>query len=121
MVRSNLCDYSDAYIHVKGTIEVTNKAADEVAPNNRDKKLTLKNCAPFISCISRINDTQVDDAHDIDVVMPMYKLIEYSDNYSKISGSLWQSERDEPALDNNNLIIDFPADSNDNNNSFKFR
>ena len=77
MVRSNLCDYSDAYIHVKGTIEVTNKAADEVAPNNRDKKVTLKNCAPFISCISRINDTQVDDAHDIDVVMPMYKLIEY--------------------------------------------
>ena len=60
------------YIHVKGTVEVTNTAAQDAAPNNRRKKVIFKNFAPFISCISSINNTQVYDAHDIDVVMPMY-------------------------------------------------
>ena len=58
--------------------------------------MTSKNCAPFINCISEINNTQVDNAKDIDIVMPMYNLIEYSDNYAKTSGSLWQYFRDEP-------------------------
>ena len=65
------------------------------------------------------NNTQVDDAQDIDIVMPMYSLIEYSDVYLKTSGTLWPCYRDEPALDNNNNIIDFPA--NNNNTSFKFK
>ena len=60
------------------------------------KEIAFKNCAPFISCISEINNTQVDNAKDIDIVMPMYNLIEYSDNYAKTTGSLWQYFRDEP-------------------------
>ena len=81
MLRSNLCDYSDAYIPVKGTITVANTAAAGAAANNSNKKVIFKNDAPFTSCISRTNNTQVDDAQYIDVVMPMYNLIEYSDNY----------------------------------------
>ena len=88
MLRSSLCDYSDAYILVKGTVSVENKA-DRDQPNNAaNKKVIFKNCAPFSKCISRINKTQVDDAHDIDVVIPMYNLTEYSDNYSKTFGIL---------------------------------
>ena len=73
----------------------------------------------MISCITEINNTQVDCAQDIDIVMPMCNLIEYSNAYSKTSGSLWQYYRYEPALDNIGNIIDFPAD-NSNSNSFKF-
>ena len=80
MLKSSLCDYSDAYILVKGTITVNNNAAAGAAANNTNKKVILKNCAPFTNCMSEINNTQV---------MPMYNLIEYSDNYSKTSGSLW--------------------------------
>ena len=86
ILKSSLCDYSDAYILVKGTITVKNT----VAANNTNKKLIFKNCAPFTICISEINNTQVDNAKDIDIVIPMYNLIEYSDNYSKTCGSLWQ-------------------------------
>ena len=86
MLRSSLCDYSDAYILVKGTTAVAKET--DAAPNNANKKVILKNCAPFTNCISRINNTQVDDASDIDVVMPMHNLIDYSDNYLKISGIL---------------------------------
>ena len=68
--------------------------------SKRDKDVAFKNCASFINCISEINNTQIDDAKDIDIVMPMYNLIEYSDDYSKTSGSLWQYYGDEP---NNNL------------------
>ena len=64
--------------------------------DERDKGVAFKNCAPFINCISEINNTQIDNAKDIDIVMPMYNLIEYSDNYAKTSGSLWQYFRDEP-------------------------
>ena len=71
------------------------------------KRLTLKNCAPFTNCISEINNTQVDNAKDIDIVMLMYNLIEYSDNYSKTSGSLWQYCKDIPAVDDNNAIVNF--------------
>ena len=75
MLRSSLCDYSDTYILVKGNITVNNTAADGAAANNTNKKVIFKNCAPFTDCISKINNTQVDNAKDIDIVMPMYILI----------------------------------------------
>ena len=107
MLRSSLCDYSDAYILVKGNISVNNTAADGAAANNTNKKVIFKNCAPFTNCISKINNTQVDNAKDIDIVMPMYNLIEYSDNYSKTSASLWQYGKDIPAVNYNGDIVDF--------------
>ena len=85
MVKSNLCDYSDAYILVKGTVGDT---------NNTNKKVILKNCAPFSNCISEIYNRQVDNAKDIGIVIAMYNLIEYSNNYAKTSGSLWQYRKD---------------------------
>ena len=88
MLKSSLCDYSDAYILVRGTISVTNTAAGAAA-NNINKKVIFKNCAPFTNCISEINNTQIDNAKGIDIVMPMYNLIEYSDIYAKTTGSLW--------------------------------
>ena len=90
MLRSSLCNYSDVYILVKGSISVNNTAADSAAANNTDKKVIFKNCASFTYCISKINNTQIDNTEYIDIVMPMYNLTEYSDNYSKTSGSLWQ-------------------------------
>ena len=108
MLKSSLCDYSDAYILVKGTITV-NSTADQGAANNTNKKVIFKNCAPFTNCISEINNTQIDNAKDIDIVMPMYNLIEYSDNYAKTTGSLWQYCKDIPARENNNLIEGFTA------------
>ena len=98
MLKSSLCDYSDAYILVKGTITITGAGADAAArqADERDKGVAFKNCAPFTNCISEINNTQVDNAKVIDIVMPMYNLIEYSDNYAKTTGSLWQYFRDEP-------------------------
>ena len=117
MIRSNLCDYGNAYTYGKGTITVTN-IGTAAAPNDRNKKVIFKNCAPYTNCISEINNTQVDDARDIGVVMPMYNLIEYSDTYSKTSGSPCQFYRDEPALNNNDVLIDFPPD---NNNSISFK
>ena len=111
MLKSSLCDYSDPYILVKGTITIAGAGADAAArqADERDKGLIFKNCGLFINCISEINNTQVNNDKDIDIVMPMHSLIEYSDNYSKTPGSLWQYCRDEP---NNNL-----ADSE----SFKFK
>ena len=90
MLKSSLCDYSDAYILVKGSITIAG-AGDDAATrqaHERDKGVIFKNCAPFTNCISEINNTQVDNAKDIDIVMPTYNLIEYSDNYAKTSGSL---------------------------------
>ena len=90
ILKSSLCDYSDAYILVNEQITSTGVGADAAArqADERDKGVTFKNCAPFTNCISEINNTQVDNAKDIDIVMPMYNLIEYSDNYAKTSGSL---------------------------------
>ena len=76
MLRSRLCDYSDVYILVSATITVPNTAAAGPDPNNR-KNIIIKNCAPFINCTSEINNTQRDNARDIDIVKPMYNLIEY--------------------------------------------
>ena len=89
MLRSDLCDFNNAYIVAKGTINVTE-------PNNakRNKAVTFKNNAPFISCISKINGAKIDNAEDLDVVMPMYNLLEYSKNYRKTTGSLWSYQRD---------------------------
>ena len=124
MLRSDLCDFSDAYIVVKENITVTKKTftADDFAdPNNTDaiatatnntnnnelgdKKLVFKNNAPFINCISKINGVKIDNAEDLDVVMPMYNLLEYSKNFRKTTGSLWNYYRDEPKsnTDNNNI------------------
>ena len=115
MLKSRLCDYSDAYILVKGTISVNNTAGAGAAANNIDIKVIFKNCAPFTNCISEINNTQI----DIDIVMPMYNLIEYSDNYAKTTGSLWQHCKDIPARNNNNEIIVF--DVNNVTDSFNFK
>ena len=79
------------------------------------KKVVFKHYALFTSPITKINNTWLDYAEDIDIVVPMHNLIEYSDAYSKTSESLWQYYRDEPAIDANNNIIDFPADKNNSN------
>ena len=105
MLRSSLCDDTDAYILVKGTITIA--PATVAAPSNANKKVIFENGAPFTNCISKINSKQVDDARNINVVMPMYNLIEYNDNYSKTSGSLWQYSKDIPAVNNNGGIINF--------------
>ena len=107
MLRSSLCDYSDAYILVKVNIRVYDTTAEGAAANNTNKKVTFKNCAPFTNCISKINNTQIDDAEYIDIVTSMYNLIEYSDNYSKTSGNLWQYCNEIPAVDDDGDIEDF--------------
>ena len=82
MLRSSLCGYSDAYTLVKGTIPVDNNTAGAGdAANNTNKKVIFKNCAPFTNCISKTNNTQIDNAEYNDIVMPMYSFIEYNDNY----------------------------------------
>ena len=106
MLRSSLYDYSDAYILAKENISVNNTGT-AAAVTNRNKKVIFKNCAPFTNCTSKINNTQIDNAEYIDTVMPMYNLIEYSDNYSKTSGSLWQYCKEIPAINNNGAIVDF--------------
>ena len=120
MLKSSLCDYSDAYILVKGTISVNNTAAADAAVNNTNKKVIFKNCAPFTNCISEINDTQIDNAKDIDIVMPMHNLIEYNDNYAKTTGTLWQYCKDIPAGNNNNNEIIIFAENN-LTDSFNFK
>ena len=89
MLRNDLCDYNEAYIVVTGKITVINQN-----DNAYDKKLALKNNAPFFICISKINGTLIDNAEDLDVVMPLYNLLYYSKNYRKTTGSLWNYYRD---------------------------
>ena len=91
MLKSSLCDYSDAYILVKGKTTSTGGGDDAAARqgDERDKGAAFRNCAPFTNCISEIKNSQIDNAKDIAIVVPMYNLIEYSDNYSKTSESLW--------------------------------
>ena len=119
MLRSSLCDYSDAYILVKGNIAVNNTAGAGAAANNTNKKVIFKNCAPFTSCISKINNTQIDNAKYIDIVMPMYDLIEYNDNYSKTSEGLWQFCKGIPAVNDDGNIVEFNgANATDSFNFF---
>ena len=119
MLKSSLCDYSDAYILIKGTISINNTAAAGAAVNNINKKVICKNCAPFTNCISEINNTQIDNAKNIDIVMSMYNLIEYSDNYAKTTGSLWQYCKDIPARNNNNKITEITAGNTTDSFNFK--
>ena len=102
MLRSNLCDYSDSYILVKETITITGAGDDAAArrADERNKGVPCKNCALFTKCMSIINNADIDNVHSIDIVMPMFNLIEYSDKYSKTSGSLWQYYKYDP---NDNL------------------
>ena len=109
-----LCDYSDVYIQVSGTITVAALAAGR---GNNNIQVVFKNCAPLINCISKINNTEIDNAKDINVAMSMYNVMEYSNNYSKTSGSLWQYYRDESALTDADAFADFPG----NSASFKFK
>ena len=103
IIKSSLCDYSNAFILVTWNITV---AADN------DTDVALKNCAPFCTCTTNIHDTFVDKANHIYIAMPMYNLIEYNDNYSDTSGSLWQFKRDKVPADNVDLTIN-------NSQSFK--
>ena len=98
MLRSRLCDYSDAYILASGTITITGAGAEDAAKRvyERNKGVIFNNCAPFADSISEINKTQIDNAKHIYYVVPMYNLIEYRNNHSKTSGSLWQYYRDKP-------------------------
>ena len=95
-LRSNVCDYSDGYIVVRGTITVTGTNR-----NRRNRNLAFKNNAPFIGCISKINNLLTDNKEDLEIVMPMYNLIEYNKNYSKTTSSLWNCYRDELSDDKN--------------------
>ena len=119
MLKSSLYDYSDAHILV--TISVNNTAAAGAAVNNINKKVIFKNCAPFTNCISKINNTQLDNDKDIDIVMPMYNLIEYSNNYAKTSGSLWRYCKDIPARNNNNETEEFTGRLKNTTDSFNFK
>ena len=117
MLRSILCNHSDAHILLNATITALNTAVSQAESSNR-KNITIKNCATFTNCISEINNTQIDNAKEIGIVMPMYNLIEYSDNYFKTSRSLWHYCRHKPFLNADGTIGDFPTD---NNNSALFK
>ena len=117
VLKPNLCDYAEAYILVDGTIRAVAEAAPLVVPlaNIDNARLALKNCAPFTKCNLEINDEHVDTAENLDIVMPMYNLIEYSDNYQDSSATLYQYKRDEPpAIIANNL-------STNTSSSFKYK
>ena len=92
MLRSSVCDYSESYILVGGTVTIIGKGDNDAAKrlDERNKGLIFRNCAPFTDYITEINNTQIENAKDLDPVMPMYNLIEYRDNYLKTSGRLWQ-------------------------------
>ena len=94
-LRSDLCDWNEAYIAVTGKITVTNA---------NDRKLALKNNAPFISCFIRIHNILIDDCQDLDIVMPLFIFLQYSKNYQKTSGSLYNYYRDEPNDGAENVI-----------------
>ena len=108
VLKPNLCDYAEAYILVDGIIRATNAA--------NATRLALKNCAPFTKCNLEINDEDVNTAENLDIVMPMYNLIEYSDNYEDSSATLYQYKRDGPPEDD--AVADLTADSS---SSFKYK
>ena len=117
MLRSDLYDYADAYILVDSTITATSQI--NVIRGKKNRPLILKNNAPFISCITRINGELIEDADDLDIVMPMHNLLEYSENYRKTIGSFYNYYRDELSDDPDN-------DNHDNikvvnSNAFKYK
>ena len=117
MLRSDLYDYSDAYIVVKGDITLT-KTNGRGIMDIRNRFLAFKNNAPFTNCISKINNVLIDNAEDLDIVMPMYNLLEYSKNYRKTTGSFWNYYRDEPK---NPPLNNYNADPITNSESFKYK
>ena len=108
VLKPNLCEYAEAYI----LIDVTIRAAAA----NANTRLALKDCAPFTKCNLEINGEHVDTAENLDITMPMYNLIEYSDNYQDSSATLYQYKRDEPPEDD--AVADLTAD---NSSSFKYK
>ena len=108
VLKPNLCDYAEAYLLVDGNIRA--------AAANNNTRLALKNCAPFTKCNLEINDEHVDTAENLDIVMPMYNLKEYSDNYQDSSATLYQYKRDEPPEDN--AVADL---TDDNSDSLKYK
>ena len=108
VLKPNLCDYAEAYILVDGTIRATNAV--------NATRLALKNCAPFTKCNLEINDEHVDTAENLDIVMPLYNLIEYSDDYQDSSATLYQYKRDEPPEDDAVAVL-----TADNSISFKYK
>ena len=110
VIKPNLCDYSDAYILVTGDIKVKAAAANT--------NVAFKNCAPFTRCVTHINDAHVETAENLDIIMPMYNLIEYSDNYADSSGSLYQFKRDESSINNAGNLLNVALD---NSTSFKYK
>ena len=109
VIKSNLCDYADAYIFPTGDVTATGGDANT--------RVVFKNCAPFMKCIPHINNEHVGNANNLGIIMPMYNLIEYSDNYSDTSGSLWQFKRVEQNMNNGNPANFTTADST----SFKYK
>ena len=127
MLRSDLCDYSDAYIVVKGDITLT-KINGRGIIDIRNRFLAFKNNAPFTNCISKINNVLIDNAEDLHVVMLMYNLFEYSKNYRKTRRSLWNYLRNEPnnpplnpPVGNNPPTFNYNADPITNSESFKYK
>ena len=116
MLRSDLCNYSDAYIVVKGNLTLT-EAANRNFIDVRNRCLAFKNNAPFTNCISKINNVLIDNAEDLDVGIPIYNLIEYNKNYIKTTGSVRNYYRDEP---NNPPAANYNADPITNSASFKY-
>ena len=124
MLKSNLCEYSDAYILVKVTITVTAPGVNNGANNIRDKRnrlLILKNNAPFVWCITRINGELIEDADDLYIVMSMYNLLEYSKTYRKTIGLLYNYYRDELSDDADDNIINYDDIKVVNSNTFKHK
>ena len=115
MLRSDLCDYVDAYISVSGTITV----AGNHPRDRQNKPVILKNNAPIVSCITRINNELIEDADDLDIVIPMYNLLEYSKNYRKIIGSLYNYYRDE--LNDDANLNNFTNNNVVSSNSFQYK
>ena len=118
MLRSDLCDYANAYMLVNDIITVTANAGANKIRDKKNRKLILKNNAPFVSCITRSNGELIEDADDLDIVIPMYNLLEYSKNYRKTIGSLYNYYRDELTNDNNN---NFANRNVINSNTFKYK
>ena len=115
MLRSDLCDYADVYILVNGTITV----AGNQPRDRQNKQVILKNNAPFVSCITRINGELIEDADDLDIVMPTYNLLEYSKNYKKTIGSLYNYYRDE--LNDDDNLNNFANNNVVSSNSFQYK
>ena len=115
MLRSDLCDYADAYVLIDGT----NRVAGNAPRDRQNRPVISKNNAPFVSCITRINGELIEDADDLDVVMPMYNLLEYGKNYRKTIGSLYDYYRDE--LDDDADLNNHPNNNVVSSSAFKYK